>query len=180
MVQHIEQPDYTITGLTIMDRPAQDMDFELAKEFTEAKKRDDKERIAQIAKQYVAHILFRHLVQATPGLDLFSRLRLRGEISIDRNTVTAELSEAHDRLVALQERGVVREDSPADLLDRALAFWNGYHNSTAAKADGDEITITDPSLILYYQNRLVDFAEAIADPDQMPAAREIAHLGLLA
>ncbi|WP_444930105.1 hypothetical protein ACJJIF_20425 [Microbulbifer sp. SSSA002] len=52
MVQHIEQLDYMVTGLTVMDRPAQDMDFELSKELTEAKKRNDRERVAQILRRY--------------------------------------------------------------------------------------------------------------------------------
>ena len=139
-----------------------------------------------MSTQVVAHILFRQLVQATPGLDLFSRVRLRNEISVDRETLHRELGQARDRLLALQDQGmvrvspVVREDSPEELLNRALTSWDGYHSSTAVTVDGDLLTISDPSLLLYYQNRLVDFAEQIADESQMQAASEIGKLRALA
>ncbi len=139
-----------------------------------------------MSTQVVAHVLFRNLVQATPGLDLFARVRLRNEISVDQDTLHRELGEARDRLLELQNEGVVRvspvvrEDAPEQLLTHALAFWNDYHSSTAATVDGNQITIHDPSLLLYYQNRLVDFAEAIADESQMQAATEISKLRALA
>jgi glycerol-3-phosphate O-acyltransferase len=132
----------------------------------------------------VAHVLFRHLVQATPGVDLFARLRLRGEVSIDREVVRKDLGDARDRLVALESKGevrisdAVREDTPDHLLERSLKFWNGYHDSTAASLQDDRVLLDDPSLLLYYQNRLVSFAERIADTEQMPAACEIEALGV--
>ena len=138
-----------------------------------------------MSSQVVAHVLFRRLVQATPGLDLFSRVRIRNEISIDQNLLRQELGEARDRLVELQNEGtvrvspVVREDTPAELLEHALTFWNDYHSSTVAEVEGNQVTIHDPSLLLYYQNRLVDFAEDIADESQMQAASEIAKLRAL-
>jgi glycerol-3-phosphate O-acyltransferase len=143
------------------------------------------EETVLMSTQVVAHVLFRDLVQATPGMDLFARLRLRGEISFDRETVCKELGETRDRLKGLEAKGrvktsdVVKEDSPAALLERALAFWNGYHDSTAAALEGDRVVLHDPSLLLYYQNRLVPFAEDIASPEQLPAACEIEALGAL-
>ena len=137
-----------------------------------------------MSTQVVAHVLFRDLVQSTPGMDLFARLRLRGEIGLDCETLCQELGEARDRLCALEAKGrvrtsdVVKEDTPSELLQRALSFWNGYHNSTAATLDGDRVVLGDPSLLLYYQNRLVPFAEDIASPEQLQAACEIQNLGL--
>ncbi len=137
-----------------------------------------------MSTQVVAHILFRHLVQATPGMDLFSRLRLRNEISIDRSVVHKDLADARDRLLALEAKGevrisdVVREDSPEQLLEGGLQFWSGYHSSTAASLEDDRVLLCDPSLLLYYQNRLVPFADRIADAEQMPAACEIEALGV--
>ena len=137
-----------------------------------------------MSTQVVAHVLFRDLVQSTPGMDLFARLRLRGEVGLECETVCHELGEARDRLLTLEARGrvrtseVVKEDSPEELLERALSFWNGYHDSTAASREGNRIIIGDPSLLLYYQNRLVPFAEAIASPEQLKAACEIENLGV--
>jgi glycerol-3-phosphate O-acyltransferase len=138
-----------------------------------------------MSTQVVAHVLFRDLVQSTPGMDLFARLRLRGEIGLDREALCQGLGEARDRLCALEAKGrvrtsdVVKEDTPAELLERALNFWNGYHDSTAATLEGDRIVLGDPSLLLYYQNRLVPFAEDIASPEQLQAACEIESLGVL-
>ncbi len=137
-----------------------------------------------MSTQVVAHVLFRDLVQSTPGMDLFARLRLRGEIGLDREALCQELGEARDRLVALEAKGrvrtseVVKEDAPAELLERALNFWSGYHDSTAATLEGNRVVLGDPALLLYYQNRLVSFAEDIASPDQLPAACEIEKLGV--
>ncbi len=137
-----------------------------------------------MSTQVVAHILFRHLVQATPGMDLFSRLRLRNEIGIDRSVVHKDLADARDRLLALEAKGevrisdVVREDSPEQLLEGGLQFWSGYHSSTAASLEDGRVLLCDPSLLLYYQNRLVPFADRIADAEQMPAACEIEALGV--
>jgi len=136
-----------------------------------------------MSTQVVGHVLFRELVRATPGMDLFARLRLRGEISIEHEKACAILEETRSRLLELERQGrvlvsdVVREEPPAELLGRALSFWNGYHDSTAASLEGGRVVLRDPSLLLYYQNRLVPFAEDIATPDQLAAACEIESLG---
>ena len=138
-----------------------------------------------MSTQVVAHVLFRNLVQATPGMDLFARLRLRGEIKIELEALRQELGQTCDRLRALEAKGrvhvsdVVRNDTPDDLLERALSFWNGYHDSVAASLEGGRVVLRDPSLLLYYQNRLVPFAEEIAGPEELPAACEIQKLGVL-
>ena len=135
-----------------------------------------------MSTQVVAHVLFRHLVAATPNADLFSRMRFRGEISVNRDAFASELGHARDHLKEIADQGevrvsnIVRNDDPNALIDRALSIWNGYHNSHAAEAIAGEITISDPSLLLYYQNRLDPFAERISDQDHMRAAREIARL----
>jgi len=137
-----------------------------------------------MSTQVVAHVLFRDLVQSTPGMDLFARLRLRGEVGLDCETLCQELGEARDRLCGLEAKGrvrtsdVVKEDTPSELLERALSFWNGYHDSTAATLEANRVVLRDPSLLLYYQNRLVPFAEEIASPDQLRAACEIENLGV--
>ena len=58
-------------------------------------------------------------------------------------------------------------------------MWSGYHSKTLARLVDGQIVIEDPGLLLYYQNRLVPFAEAIASDelDEARAAREIAALG---
>ncbi len=134
--------------------------------------------------QLVAHVLFRRIVRETPGVDLFGRLRFRGEIRMGRAELLADLGETRDRAVELERRGEVhlshalRKRAPDELLDRAMAQWDGYHTRTVARQIGPDVIAEDPTLLLYYQNRLLDYASAIASEPDAAAAREIALLGV--
>src|SRR5690606_10774415 len=80
-----------------------------------------------MATQLVAHVIFRRLVRATPGLDLFSRLRYRGEIAIPMDELLPELGRARDALAELERAGrvhlspLLRRASPDRFFERALA-----------------------------------------------------------
>ncbi|MEO0323686.1 MAG: 1-acyl-sn-glycerol-3-phosphate acyltransferase [Myxococcota bacterium] len=141
-----------------------------------------REETVLMATSLVAHVLYRRLVRETMGFDLFHRLRHRGEVSLARERLHAEVGALRDRLRGLEDAGKVRvnhdirERSPADIVDRALTVWNGYHRRTAARDEGSDVTAEDPTLLLYYQNRLVPFAERVAGQEDLAAAREIAAL----
>lgn len=134
--------------------------------------------------QLVAHVLFRRLVRATPGLDLFSRLRHR-RIAVPRTELVAEIGATRDRLVEMEREGrvhvsnFVRRQPPDNILDGVLATWSGYHTTRPiARVQGPSILAEDPNLLLFYQNRLRPFAPDIAgdlEADQV-AAREIAAM----
>ncbi|MCB9703517.1 MAG: 1-acyl-sn-glycerol-3-phosphate acyltransferase [Myxococcales bacterium] len=132
--------------------------------------------------QLVAHVLYRHLVAESPGIDLFGRQRRRGEVAMSRERLVAEVGEARDRLRALESAGlarlgpVLRNSAPDEIVAQALSAWRGYHTKVVANEVDPDVVIEDPNLLLYYQNRLVGFAEALAGPDQVAAAREIAGL----
>jgi glycerol-3-phosphate O-acyltransferase len=133
--------------------------------------------------QLVAHVLFRKLVQETPGVDLFGRVRRRGEISWAFDDYVRCYSQTRDRLRELSQAGQVHLSNYTEInsaeraFERATDIWDGYHSKTVAHVDDGQIVLDDPALLLYYQNRLVPFAEAIADEQQQRAAREIAALG---
>ncbi|MFW5920397.1 MAG: 1-acyl-sn-glycerol-3-phosphate acyltransferase, partial [Polyangiales bacterium] len=116
-----------------------------------------REETVLMATQIVAHVLFRRLVRNTPGLDLFARLRLRGEVAIPRTELVREVGELRDHLVEMERAGMVhvspfvREKSPEEMVERVLDVWNGYHSRVAARDLGTEITAEDPTLLLYYQ-----------------------------
>jgi len=135
-----------------------------------------------MATQLVAHVLFRRLVRATPGVDLFTRIRHRGDVTVPREELVREVSETRDALLDLVKGGKVhaspttRLASPEEIVSRVLAAWNGYHRRVAARDNGIEVIAEDPTMLLYYQNRLVPFAERIADASNMHAAREIAQM----
>ena len=60
-----------------------------------------------------------------------------------------------------------------------LSSW-GYHSKPVVGAAGEQLVLEDPSVLLYYQNRLVDFSEQLAAGYPAPvrrAAAEIADLG---
>ncbi|MCS6797783.1 MAG: 1-acyl-sn-glycerol-3-phosphate acyltransferase [Myxococcota bacterium] len=133
--------------------------------------------------QLVAHVLYRRLVRSTPGVDVFGRIRYRGDVSVPRAELLADLGATRERLGELEARGRVRRSRlvatlPVEvLLERATSLWSGYHTRVAARDRGTEIVVEDPPLLLYYQNRLAPFAEALADEANLPAAREIAAAG---
>lgn len=133
--------------------------------------------------QLVAHVLFRQLVRESPGLDLFARLRLRNEIRIRHDALAADVGTTRDRLAGLVARGQVHaseallRERPNALVEGALEVWNGYHRRSAARGEGMEVVIDDPTLLLYYQNRLVPYARELASPDDAEAARFIASIG---
>ena len=132
--------------------------------------------------QLVAHVLFRRLVRVTPGLDLFGRLRHRGDVAVPRDELVADLAETRDRLLRLCEEGrahvspAVRDMSADALLDRALQVWDGYHTRPVARVGGGAVIIEDPNLLLYYSNRIRTLAVELAadDPAERAAATEIA------
>lgn len=133
-----------------------------------------------MATNLVAHVLYRRLVRSTPGIDVFGRIRHRGDVSMRRGELIQEVGEARDRLLELEAEGEVHVSSfmtqatPEEIVDRALRVWDGYHSRRAALDLGGEVSIEDPTLLLYYQNRLLPFAERIADASNRGAARDIA------
>lgn len=57
MMQHIEMDDYMISGLTVMDRPDTDLDFEMTHRYLEAQKHNDVEAMQEIEKYLVENKL---------------------------------------------------------------------------------------------------------------------------
>ena len=131
--------------------------------------------------QLVAHVIFRRMVRATPGLDLFSRLRHRGDIAIPSDELAAEIGTSRDLLLELERAGkvhldaTVRRDPPERILERCLASWSGYHLRPVARVVSGSVIAEDPNLLLYYGNRVKPFAVDIAGPNEADraAARDI-------
>jgi len=134
--------------------------------------------------QLVAHVLFRRLVRETPGVDLFGRMRFRGEIRVPHQELLKDIGETRDRAAAIERDGGVklsrflRTKSPEGLLERSMRIWDGYHTRVVARHVGPNVVAEDPTLLLYYQNRLIDYAEALAGDEDQGAAREIRLLGV--
>jgi glycerol-3-phosphate O-acyltransferase len=133
--------------------------------------------------QLVAHVLFRRVVRETPGVDLFGRLRFRGDVRVKESELIEDIGETRDRALALEQKGGVHlskslhRRSPEELLARAMRIWDGYHTRTVARRDGAEIVAEDPTMLLYYQNRVIDYALDLAAQADHGAAHEISLLG---
>lgn len=137
-----------------------------------------------MSTQLIGHVLFRRVVRETPGVDLFGRLRFRGEIRLSREELLADVGATRDRALELAHRGDVqlspflRRRSPEELLQRVFAQWDGYHTRAVVRESGSDVVAEDPTLLLYYQNRCLDYATAIAGDADAAAAREIALMGV--
>ncbi|MBL8945041.1 MAG: 1-acyl-sn-glycerol-3-phosphate acyltransferase [Myxococcales bacterium] len=131
--------------------------------------------------QLLAHVIFRRMVRATPGLDLFARLRHRGDIAIPVEELAADLGNTRDALLGLEQRGrihvdaLLRRESPMRILERCLATWDGYHLRPVAKIVSGSVLAEDPNLLLYYANRLRGFAVELSGANEADraAARDI-------
>ncbi|MCA9688702.1 MAG: 1-acyl-sn-glycerol-3-phosphate acyltransferase [Nannocystaceae bacterium] len=128
--------------------------------------------------QLVAHVLYRHLVQSTPGRDLWNRHRVH-DVTMPRDQLIAACGHARDRLLALEAEGQIRVDPtvrcelPERIVADALDAWSGYHTTTVVSERDGAVQLVDPNLLLYYQNRLVGLAEELATEDTLAAARRI-------
>lgn len=167
-------------GVATVD-PARDAGY--TRELGEAIARVYQRETVIMWTQLVAHVLYRHLVHMTPGHDLFGRQRLRGQVEMPRAQLEAEVGAARDKLREISAAGgvqlgpVLRMHSPQEIVAEALEAWSGYHTTVIASEVGANIMIGDPNLLLFYQNRLVPHAEALATPETADAARTIAAMG---
>ncbi len=166
-------------GVPVVE-PARDAAY--TRELGELLLRRYREDTVIMSTQLVAHLLYRRLVAETPGNDLYGRLRVRGQVRVGREELAREIAIARDALASLRGDLAVRmspflaHEPPHKIIYRCLSIWNGYHRRVAARDDGRDIIAEDPTLLLYYQNRLVPFAEAIAPEAMKDAAREIGKL----
>ena len=107
-----------------------------------------------MSTQLVAHVLYRRLVRSTPGVDVFGRVRHRGDVAIPRDELEREVGRVRDRLAELQREGAVRispflaSRDAGTIVSRAIDAFNGYHSRSAALDLGAEVTAEDPTLLL--------------------------------
>ncbi len=138
-----------------------------------------REETVLMATQIVAHVLYRHLVEKSSSRDVYARVRMRGEVSMPLSTLHAEVNAVRDALLSAMHRGevrvstFVRAETPERIVARALEIWSGYHERTAAHVERGSVVIDDPLLLLYYQNRLMPFAEILGSDASRRAAAEI-------
>jgi glycerol-3-phosphate O-acyltransferase len=151
---------------------------ELGERIMEAYKRNT----VVMATQLVAHVFYRALVIQTEGLDLFARMRCRGEVRLSRAEAHEQLERCRAELLEIESEGStvlgasVREAPPEQLLQRALDAWR-YHTRTILRQEGDDLIVEDPPLLLFYHHRIVTHAGRLAtNQSERDAAIEMARV----
>ena len=141
-----------------------------------------KKNTVVMATQLVAHVFYRALVIQTAGLDLFARMRSRGEVRLSRVEVLDQLERCRSELLQLESEGStvlgtsVREAPPEAILQRALDAWR-YHARAVIREEADELIVEDPPLLLFYHHRIVTHAERLATSEpERDAAIEMARI----
>jgi glycerol-3-phosphate O-acyltransferase len=131
-------------------------DAQYMNETGEALSRAYRRETVLMATHLVAHVVWRRVCAALPGLDLYRRLRQPLDLAVGQATTLADI----ERLQAkLRGRGHLlgphASATPQQVLDAALAAFASYHTSPAVeRAAGGDIAPGDRQLLYYYQNRV--------------------------
>jgi glycerol-3-phosphate O-acyltransferase len=138
-------------------QPQPQRDAEYMNETGEAISRAYRHETVLMTTHLLAHVVWRRIGRALPGLDVYRRLRQPLDLLLPESEVLADLA----RLQALlRERrhllGPYAGDSPQQVLSAALAAFASYHAAPAVErvAGGSAITPGDRQLLFYYQNRV--------------------------
>lgn len=145
------------SGEVVLD-PARDAQYtrELGEEICKSYVRET----VVLSTHVVAAAAFARLRQSSPRQDLFTVLRQRDTLVIPRDELAADVRALKEQLIEMEKRGevvcgeFVRSASGGDLIERALRAYDGFHTSTVLASRRDGISVQDPSLLFYYQNRL--------------------------
>jgi len=108
----------------------------------------------------VAAACFSRLQSTHPGQDLFNLLRIKGDVAVGRLELESDIETLRDRARELARnsklclaKGVERA-SGAEMLKMAMRAFAGYHTRRVLRERGGRVMLSDPRLLLYYQNRL--------------------------
>jgi glycerol-3-phosphate O-acyltransferase len=130
-----------------------------------------------MATHVVAAACFQRLRKAAPAGDLFTVLRQRDTVVIPRDELARDVVELRNKLRAMETEGqiklgdIVRVASGGDIVERALRAFSGFHATTVLASRPEGISLCDPNLLFYYQNRLAAHGVAwdvIAPPGAPP------------
>lgn len=118
-----------------------------------------------MATHLVAHVMWRRIGQALPGLDVYRRLRQPLDLQLPQADVLADIERLQG---SLRQRGHLlgpqADGTPQQALDAALTAFASYHTEAAVTrvtgtgTDGALIAPGDRQLLYYYQNRIESLA----------------------
>lgn len=108
----------------------------------------------------VARAILDLLRDRHPAMGVFKLIRTRGDDDeIPMSEVRARTDEVLQQIRSLAAAGALKagptcQNSADQVLEDALTRFRSFHTRPAATRIGDRIMATDPSLLLFYQNRL--------------------------
>ncbi len=108
----------------------------------------------------VATAAFARLRAQHPHADLFALVRRRDEVFVSEADMLKEIARVQDELDRLEQRGhivrsaAVRGATSRELLSDAERALEGYHQTPVLRSRDGGVSLLDPKLLLYYQNRL--------------------------
>lgn len=138
-------------------QPLPQRDAEYMNETGEAIARAYRRETVLMATHLLAHVTWRRVCKALPGLDLYRRLRQPLELEIAEAEVLADLERLQ---TLLRSRGHLlgpyASGPPQQVLTAALAAFGSYHTAPAVeRAPGaSSLMPGDRQLLYYYQNRV--------------------------
>ena len=138
-------------------QPLPQRDAEYMNETGEAISRAYRHETVLMSTHMLAHVVWRRVCRALPGLDVYRRLRQPLELTLPEAEVLADL----ERLQALLRArghllGPYASTTPKQILAAALAAFGSYHTAPAVErvAGKGDLMPGDRQLLFYYQNRV--------------------------
>lgn len=104
----------------------------------------------------LAHVLWRKVTAALPGLDLYRRLRQPLDLHVSDADLCMEMSRLQQQLRNKRHvLGPVADGTPEQVIEAALGAFASYHTEPVAlRTPSQAVTVVDRQLLYYYQNRV--------------------------
>lgn len=154
----VEPSSYvTLDGHAASD-PQRDMQY--TRELGESLCKAFAHHTVAMSTHLVAAAAFARLRETFTSTDLFSLLRRRDEVFVPHDDLRRRVEDLVQRARDLedQEKIVlapgVRNATADDLILDATRAWSGYHSHPVLSPTQNGWMLSDPNLLLYYQNRL--------------------------
>jgi glycerol-3-phosphate O-acyltransferase len=100
--------------------------------------------------------------------DVFTMLRHKDDVTVPRADLAADVDQLLVKVRAMERDGAIvvaanlSGATGADVIDRALRAFAGYHTHPVLEPRGDDLVLADTRLLFYYQNRLAAHARGLA------------------
>ena len=112
----------------------------------------------------ISFVVYRLMIKYNPDMEFYRLIQTGGK---EDSLPFKDVYETMEKLLPIIQKMVdegeikidekIRNASIEKIMDEALAHFRIYHTKNVMYRQGDRIYHNDPSLILYYQNRLQNY-----------------------